>query len=252
MLMDDRIREIIASALKQALAQPGAQRLHKSGKLAGLFAGRSGAVGEAATLAMREGWLEVVRTETKGKVRIEWVKVTPKGVEFLHANESPVAVLRELQTALQTTREGVPVWLAQLDQRWDSFTQQVWEEMEQLTQRLDSLSARVEEALRRSGNIGPNVPPSVAAKVLWAEAALTYLDQRKESGSPEACPLPELFAAVRLHHPKLGLIEFHDGVRRLHDHRVLQLTPFSDSVDDLPEPEYALIDGTKVLYFVQR
>ncbi|HLW67353.1 MAG TPA: hypothetical protein VKS79_18710 [Gemmataceae bacterium] len=250
--MDDRIRDHIVTALKQALTQPSAQRLHKSGKLAGLFSGRSGAAGEAATLAMREGWLDVVRTETKGKLRIEWVKITPKGVEFLHASESPVAVLRELQTALQTTREGVPVWLAQLDQRWEGFTQQVWEEMDKLTQRLDALSTRVEEALRRSGTIGPNVPPNVAAKVLWAEAALTYLDERKESGSPEACPLPELFAAVRMHHPKLELMEFHDGVRRLHDHRVLLLTPFGDSTENLPEPEYALIDGAKVLYFAQR
>ena len=250
--MEERLRPIIVTALKQALAEPREQRLHKSGKLAGLFPGRSGAAGEAAMLAMREGWLDVIRTEAKGKVRIEWVKITPKGVEFLHANDSPVAALREMQTALQTTREGVPVWLAQLDLRWESFTQQVWEEMDKITQRLESLSARVEEALRRSGSIGPSVPANVATKVLWAEAALTYLDQRKESGSPEACPLPELFAAVRTQHPKLELLEFHDGMRRLHDHRILQLTPFSDSAEELPEPEYALIDGTTVLYFAQR
>jgi hypothetical protein len=250
--MEERLRTIIVTALKQALAEPREQRLHKSGKLAGLFPGRSGPNAEAAALAMREGWLDVVRAETKGKVRIEWVKITPKGVEFLHANESPVAALRELQTALQTTREGVPVWLAQLDQRWEGFTQQVWEELDKLTQRLDSLSSTVEEALRRSGSIGPHVPANVATKVLWAEAALTYLDQRKESGSPEACPLPELFAAVRIQHPKLELLEFHDGMRRLHDHRVLQLMPFADSADVLPEPEYALLDGTKVLYFAQR
>jgi DNA-binding PadR family transcriptional regulator len=201
---------------------------------------------------MREGWLEVVRTDTKGKARVDWVKITPKGVEFLHANESPIAALRDLQTALQTTREGVPVWLAQLDVRWEGFTQQVWEEMDKLIQRLDALSLRVEEALRRAGAIGPNVPPNVAASVLWAEVAVTYLDRRKENGVPEACPLPELFAAVRMHHPKLELIEFHDGVRCLHDHRVVELTAFNDSATNLPQPEYALIDGARVLYFVSR
>jgi len=250
--MEARLRNVILAALKKSLAEPGEQRLHRSGKLAGLFAGRGGVAGEAASLAMREGLLDVVRTETKAKVRIEWVKITPKGVEFLHSNDSPIAALRELQTALQTTREGVPVWLAQLDVHWEGFTQQVWEELDKLTQRLDALSARVEEALRRASAIGPNLPPSVSASVLWAESALNYLDQRKESGAAEACPLPELFAAVRANHPKLELVDFHDGMRRLHDHRILELSPFDDAAEMLPEPEYALVDGAKVLYFVRR
>jgi hypothetical protein len=250
--MDDRLRTPIMTALKQALAQPGEQRLFRSGKLAGLFASRSGANGDAAALAVREGWLETVRTEVKGKVRIEWVKLSPRGVEFLHANESPVAALRELQTALQTTREGVPVWLAQMDARWEGFTQQVWEEMEKLVNRLDALSARVEEALRRANAIGTDLPAGVAATVPWANRALDYLDQRKNGDAKTMCPLPELFVAVRMQHPEISLIDFQDGLRRLHDHHALELAPFGESAETLPEPEYALVDGARVLYYAVR
>src|SRR5262249_34100272 len=42
MVMDDRPNEVLITALKQALAEPGERRLFRSGKLAGLFANKSG------------------------------------------------------------------------------------------------------------------------------------------------------------------------------------------------------------------
>src|SRR2546421_715129 len=51
--MDKEI-EALVDALKLALAEPGEQRLYKSGKLDGLFAGRVGVNGEAAARALRE------------------------------------------------------------------------------------------------------------------------------------------------------------------------------------------------------
>src|SRR6516165_4452800 len=113
MPMAGKLEETLIEALKQALAGPGEQRLFKSGKLPGLFAGRAGVNGDAAALALREGMLELVRTETRGKTTAEWVKLTPRGVAFLHDNESPVRVLRELRDVLQANRDGLPGWLAE-------------------------------------------------------------------------------------------------------------------------------------------
>src|SRR5712692_5192092 len=96
----DKVTEALVEALKQALAEPGEQRLFKSGKLAGLFPGRSGANADAAARALRDGLLEIARSETKGKTVIEWVRVTPGGVQFLHDHESPLTVLRELREEL--------------------------------------------------------------------------------------------------------------------------------------------------------
>ena len=46
---------------------------------------------------MRDGLLEIVRTEESGKLTTEWVRLTPAGVSFLHAHESPRAVLEALE-----------------------------------------------------------------------------------------------------------------------------------------------------------
>ncbi|MFL5340211.1 MAG: hypothetical protein ACJ8F7_08660 [Gemmataceae bacterium] len=250
--MNDRATDALMAALKQALAEPGEHRLYRGGKLAGLFAGRGGPSGGAAAQALRDGLLEVTRTETKGRVAVEWARLTPKGVEFLHAHESPLAVLRELQSSLRTTRAGVPVWLEAMRQQWQAFSQQMHADMEQMLKRLDALAERVEEALRRSDAIGPALPPGVSASVPWAIDALTYLDHRRDSGATEDCPLPELFAAIRQQHPQLSLVEFQDGLRRLLDHKALRLLPFRTNNGELPEPEYVMCEGPDLLYYASR
>src|SRR5579885_435987 len=108
--MPDRFTETLLDALKLALADGGEHRLYRSGKLDGLFPGRTGTNGEAAAFALREGLLEPVRTETKGRTVIEWVRLTPRGVDYLHERESPLRALEELREALRTAEAGVPAW----------------------------------------------------------------------------------------------------------------------------------------------
>ena len=96
-----RVQDIVIEALQQALASAEEQRLYKGGKLDGLFAGRGGVNGDAAALALRESLLEVVRTETKGKTTIDWVRLTPRGTEYLHEQQSPVKALHELRATLR-------------------------------------------------------------------------------------------------------------------------------------------------------
>src|SRR6516225_4269822 len=55
----DKVTQVLLDALKDALAQPGEQRLYRSGKFAGIFAGRTGLNGEAVARALRDGLLEV-------------------------------------------------------------------------------------------------------------------------------------------------------------------------------------------------
>jgi len=248
----DKVHLSLIDALKQALAEPGEQRLYRSGKLPGLFAARTAANAEAAGRALRDGLLEVVRTEVKGKLTVEWVRLTPAGVSFLHAHESPRAVLEELHGALQTTRAGVPVWLDGMQQEVQSLSGRLADEMQKLLHRLDALSQRVEEALRRAEGGAPALANGVAAAVPWAADVLGYLDRRHASGSAGGCPLPELFAALHQRHPGLSLTEFHDGLRRLSDYKAVALAPFAGPPEQLAEPEYALLDGATVLYYATR
>jgi hypothetical protein len=105
--------------------------------------------------------------------------------------------------------------------------------------------------LRRLEEAAPLLPPDVAETHPWAIDALNYLDRRRNGGAPGDCPLPELFAAVVRRHPALSVSAFHEGLRRLHDRRALRLQPAASRAD-LPQPEYALLDGAAVLYYAAR
>lgn len=244
----ERRTELLLDALKAAIAGPGEHRLFRLGRLAGLFPSRAGTSAEAAYLGVRQGLLETVRTETRGKLVVEWVKVTPKGVAFVHENDSPKSVLRELKDVLQATRDGVPVWmdaaraeLAQLSARFE-------ERAAGMLKRLDELTDRVEAALRRAEAKAPAVAEPVSRLVPWAVDALEYLDHRTTGGATGDCPLPELFHAVRVKCPTLTLPEFQDGVRRLHDVRAVRLSPSTV----MTEPEYAVVSDGKLMYAASR
>ncbi len=247
----DKLKQILIDALKQAAAESGEQRLFKSGKLSGLFPSRAGLNAAAAEQALRDGLLERTQTENKGKTNIEWARITPKGVEFLHDNESPVRAMEELRAALQMTQEGVPVWVAEIRGQLQTLGTRLAEEVQNLTRRLDVLSQRVLESLKRAGAAVPQVPDDAAALVPWGPEALGYLDRRRAGGVLNSCPLPELFAAVREKHPDLVVKDFHEGLRKLHTRGLLRLIKF-DGDGELPEPEYALLDGPNVYYSAAR
>jgi hypothetical protein len=250
--MADKITEVLLDALRRAIAEPTEQRLFRSGKLPGLFTGRTSVYAEAASQALRDGLLEVVRSETKGKVTTDWVRPSPRGVLFVHEHESPLRPLEEVRDLLRVSREGIPVWLAEMRHDLQALVAKVAGEAERWSHRLDVLGQRVEEALRRT-DAGKTEGANGSAKAVpWALDALTYLDRRQTGGAAGHCPLPELFAALRLQHDALSMTAFHDGLRRLADHRALQLYPFQGRADELPQPEYALLDGATVLYYAGR
>jgi hypothetical protein len=251
--MADKVLETLIDILKQALAEPGEQRLYRSGKLDGLFAGRTGVNAEAAERALREGLLEVVRTEAKGKVTTEWVRATPRAAEFLQSQASPVEALKDLRAVLQVNRQGVPLWLAEMRGQLQTLQERLASEAERWTHCLDALAGQVEAALRRANGGLPAAPESPnGPEAGWAVEALAYLDRRRASGKPECCPLPELFAAVREPYPNLSITAFHEGLRRLRDRGALRLLPYTSSAGDVPEPEYILLDGANLLYLVDR
>src|SRR6185312_14084686 len=89
----------------------GEHRLFRFGRLAGLFPSRAGLSAEAAGQALRMGLLETVRSETRGKLVVEWVQATSRAVAYVHEHDSPKSVLRELKELLQAGRDGVPQWM---------------------------------------------------------------------------------------------------------------------------------------------
>ncbi len=240
--------ELLLEALKTAIATPEEHRLFRSGKLAGLFPNRAGASAEAAVLAVRDGLLEVTRTEMRGKIVTEWVKATPKAVTFVHEHDSPKSVLRELKAVLDATRTGVPAWMAEAKAEVAALAERFEVRATAMLAKLDDLAARVEAALRRTELNSPAVAEPVGRVVPWAVESLEYLERRPVSGAAGDCPLPELFHAVRVKFPELTLSAFHDGLRRLHDVRALRLVPTAA----MTEPEYAVVIGGRLMYAAGR
>lgn len=248
----DKIQDILLGALRQAAADPEAEhRLYGGGKLDGLFATKNSLQAEIASQALTDGLLEMVRTESKGKTTIEWVKVTPKGIEHLLEQESPLRVLQELQGLLQANQEGLPAWMADLQTRVADLSRQVEESLTAMRDRIDFLAQRVAEALKRADRMGPVLPEGSATALPWSHEAVSYLEKRQAGGLGERCPLPELFAILRPKEEDLTIVDFHSGLRRLHDRGVLRLLPFEEEGGP-PEPEYALLDGANILYYAAR
>ncbi len=248
----DKVGEPLAAALRLAATEPGEQRLFRSGKLGGLFPSRSGACAEAAAQALRDGLLEVVRTETRGKSVTEWVRLTSRGVDFLHQHQSPVRSLDELRAALRTVRERVPAWQAEMRGSLDEMSARLAEDSRRLVQTVEALARRVEETLRRLEDMRPTLPDGLASSLPWAIDALAYLDRRRVGGSAGPCSLPELFEALAGRQPELAVSAFHDGLRRLHDEKLVQLVPLTSPAEELDRPEFALLHRAAVFYHVTR
>ncbi len=245
---DERRGELLLDALKAAIATPGEHRLFRAGKFAGLFPTRAGSSSEAALMAVKMGLLETVRTEAKGKVVTEWMKVTPKGVSFVHDHDSPKSVLRELRDVLQATQSGVPLWMEEARREVSELSARFEARASAVLKQLEDLAERVAAALRRAEMSAPGVAESVGRLVPWALDALEYLDRRKSGGATGDCPLPELFHAIRIRFPDLALAGFQDGLRRLADVRAVRLTPAAE----MTEPEYAVVVDGKLAYMVGR
>jgi hypothetical protein len=211
----ERRAAVLLEALR--LAAGGSEhRLFRGGKLPGLFASRSGPTAELAVAALADGLLEATRTEVRGKVVTEWVRLTPKGVRHLHATDSPQAVMRDLTAAVATTRAEVVA----------------------LTAKLDALTARLEAAQRRADLSG------LVEVVAWADAAFLHLDARPGV----ACSLAELFHSVADSHPELTLAGFHQGLLKLAEVRAVRLL-----ADGPPgDPEYAVLVGATACHAVSR
>lgn len=235
-------------ALKVAVATAGEHRLFRIGKHSGLFAARVGPAAEAALASLRDGLLETVRTETRGRIVTQWVKATPKAVAFIHENDSPKSILQELKSVLGATRAGVPLWMSEAKQEAAALAAKFEGQAASMLSRLDELTRRVEAALRRAETAGPALAEPVSRVVPWAIEALEYLDRRAATGAHADCPLPELFEAVRDRFAGLTLPEFQNGLRRLHDVRAVRLSPMAE----MSEPEYAMLVGSRMMGAVSR
>jgi len=170
----DKATEVLLGALRRALTNSGEQPILKTGNQAGLFVGKTGIHVEAAERAKREGFLEVLRTEAKGKTTVEWARITPAGVDFLYEHESPLRVLSDLQELLQSNRQGLPTWLSQMQDALQQISNRLSQDAQRWNEQLATLQNRVAHALERLETKEPNLSNGMLSAVPWATDALSY------------------------------------------------------------------------------
>lgn len=244
--MDQR-KFALLEALKAA-AQHGSEiRLYRRAKQPGLFDTRDRPIADDA---VRDGLIEIVRIETVGKSAVEWVRVTKAGLDLLLQSESPARALEELRAVLQLNEAGIPIWLADMQNRLDTLTNQFVAEVVQIKAQLDQLAKRTSEAITQIEQAQASAQPAPSS-IAWAQDALVVLEERTHVGQGDRCSLRDLFAALQETHVALTIREYHQGLKRLQEGGLLTLLPDVPN-GEAPGPEYALLDAGTVYYYVER
>jgi hypothetical protein len=236
----DKQRDQIVAALKEAANAPEPVPLYKVGKHAGLFAAKGAAA--VAEQALRDGLLEVVPVppERRGKSDVELVQITPRGREYLVQHESPKVLLEEVLSALRSGQAGLPKWCAEWQAQILAMQHRFTKFVDQQTQALDELRQKAEAALARL-----HQPPADTTLAPWQLDALTWGRQMKCQGSAELT-FADLYRHLRATHPELTVTLFHSGLLELADRRLIELRPPQVPLDEVIEPELALLQRDMV------
>lgn len=222
--MLDRSSATLLSGLSLALTDPPTNLLHGTRQEPGLFP-RTAVGRQAAQRSKEEGYLEVVRTEQKGKSTLEHCTLTPKGMGYLLAEGDPEQILGDFIRAVEKRESQIEVLL--------TVTRELQGELRSLRRNVST----VFDHFRPSGEI-----PS--------DALICQVLQHWSSQSVAGdCPLPELIAHCREQCPSLTTGAFHDALRRLHEQEQIYLHPWTGPLYAIPEPSCALLVGHEIAFY---
>lgn len=188
---------------------------------------------EAARLCKDQNLITVVRTEGRGKSSVEYCRITPQGMEFLTAQQSPRQALENLVDTLEARQD-------QLDSLV-SGARQSREELKELRTFAEVVLRKLEQA-----SVAPP-PPAMPQQQLPA-AILTHLDMWQAAEALDDFPLPELYERVN-HVSPTTIGQFHDALRELLQQHKLYLHPWTGPLYALPQPQFALLVGHQVAYY---
>jgi hypothetical protein len=238
--------QAVLDALSRAAAEPAGLPLFGA-KSIGLF--RSSAVAKkAAQLCKEEGFLRVVRAESRGKRTREFCAITEKGLAYLLSQVSPKQVLGDLVRALHAHQAQIGELVATA-RRWQADLDALKSAAEAVLTRVSRGPSAVDGGNGKAGDPSDTQPRSDSGTEIYADVLLGLLRQWHESGVSGDCPLPELFRRSHQATRPLSIGEFHDELRRLHDRDQIYLHPWTGPLHEIPEPAYALLSGHGIAYY---
>jgi hypothetical protein len=252
--------ELILEAMERALADPSPRKLHGTKTNPGIFLSSTAPAKTAAQRCLEQGLIEQVAEQKSKTKAVPLYGITPAGITYLLERDPA----RQL---LAATRDGVER-LAQATAEWQQTLVQVQDQVSRLRQVVQDAAGRVRPpdltgllaglqqarvaipAAAPQTMVSPRpaadgVSPDVSAELL------RYLQQHKRQSPLRPVELPQLFRVARSRQPSLTLGQFHDVLRRLAEAGQLRLSPFTQAMYQLPEPECAMIVGREVMYYAE-
>jgi hypothetical protein len=239
--LSDKSSEIITAALRRAAVEPTGLPLHGS-RSQRLFA-ESASGKKTAQFCKSEGYLQIVRTESRGRKVREICAVTEKGLAYLLSQVSPKQVLEDLIQALHSQQAHVGELLATA-RHWQAH--------------IDACKSLVEKVLHKgsecawgmgsvNGKAQFSNSPKPQAPSSLREAILSHLHHWRETDAAGDCPLPELFRLVQQNSLTIG--QFHDQLRALQDQEQIYLHPWTGPLPEIPQPALGLLAGHGIAYY---
>lgn len=254
--------ELVLEAIERALADPTPRKLHGTKANPGIFLASSAAAKAAAQLCLDRGLLVTCgQQRTKSKITPLY-GIGPAGVGYLLERDP----LRQLLTATQDGVARLNETSAECQQTLKSVQEQIvrlQQVVQQASARLqppdaEKMLAAVRTAQAAAGGATTDRPLADAASSdagpaspKLADELLQHVQQHKRQSPLRPIDLPQWFRFARSRQPALSLGQFHDLVRRLADAGRIRLSPFTQAMYQLPEPECAMIVGREIMYYAE-
>lgn len=236
--MAEQSQQLVLDALNRVVAAPSGMPLFGGRTVAGLF-GTSAAAKKAAQGCKDAGYLQVLRTETKGKASCEICAISEKGLAYLLAELSPKQVLEAFVYALEEQSSRVEQIAHSLRGNQDELAS------------LKNTAVCVLEHLRQRNGATPTngTPPNGNGKHGCSADVLGILRHWHSTAALGDCPLPNLYRALAEKHPNITLGQFHDALRQLQDGQQIYLHPWTGPLYEIPEPKVALMVGHEIAWY---
>jgi hypothetical protein len=236
----DTSTRLILEALGRAAVEPDGIPLLATKTETGLFPATS----KARSLADRckeDGFLEVVQQEAGGKKSREICVLTERGKQFLLQRSSPRQLIEDFLRVLETRQSEV----TRLNEQVDGLARG----LSGMKSLLESVLPRLTEPAHGGASVnGLKTSPSANLDLLIGEIKAKLSEWHAAAGTPQDCPLPELFRRLEL--PRKATIgQFHDALRQLHEDDQIYLHPWTGPLYSLPEPPFALLVGHEVAFY---
>lgn len=259
--------ELIFEALERALADPTPRKLHGTKANPGIFLSSSVAAKRAAQRCLDQHLIAVCdELRTKSKVTPLY-GLAPAGIGYLleqapaqrllTATRDTADRLVDVVTGCQQTLVGVQRQMARLQEVVQAASARlsvpnIDQMLATVAGRHATSSASPDGARPPHGTKSPDGAQDRAANdAALASLTFEHIQQHTRQAPLRPLALPQLWERVRAQRPGLSLGAFHDALRSLAAAGRIRLSPFTQAMYQLAEPECAMIVGREIMYYVE-